>query len=86
MADNTQEERKAPNYEIINHIGTLRENRNGDRVELNYIRWDGREPCVYDLRLWKKKDNGKGYRPTINGLKFYYQDLLLLSKILSDLS
>lgn len=84
MVENKQDGRKPLNYEIVERIGTLRENHKGNaRVELNRIKWDGRNP-VYDLRLWVKEDNGT-YRPTSNGLKLYYEDVLILSKILTDL-
>lgn len=78
------EVRKPLDYEIVERIGTLRENHQGQaRVELNRIKWDGRRP-VYDLRLWVKQEDGT-FRPTSNGLKLYYEDVLILSKILTDL-
>lgn len=84
MEDNKPEVRKTPSYEIVERIGTLRENHQGHaRVELNRIKWEGRRP-VYDLRLWVKEEDGT-FRPTSNGLKLYYEDVLILSKILTDL-
>lgn len=70
-------------FEIVEKIGVINDFSNGDcRIELNLIRWNNKPP-VYDLRLWVRED-GESFKP-LNGLKFYYKDLLILSKILADL-
>lgn len=78
-----EEKPRFKNYEIVEHIGLVRENHNGkNKVELNLIKWEGR-PAVYDLRLWIREEDGT-YSPA-KGLKLYYEDLLILNKILADL-
>lgn len=57
-------------YEIYKHIGDISDVNNGWTKELNFIRWDDREP-VYDIRTWTKDHTkyGKGVTITPGEMK-----------------
>lgn len=71
-------------YEIVEKVGLIRESHNGDfRLELNRVKWNNKPP-VYDLRLWIRDEETRQFRPT-RGVKLFFDDIMILSKILADL-
>lgn len=44
-------------YKVIENCGVVAERNNGYKLELRYMSWDGGEER-YDLRPWKKNDDG----------------------------
>lgn len=48
-------------FEIVEHIGVIREENKGWRKELNLVSWNG-NPAKYDIRSWssdyQKMDRG----------------------------
>lgn len=76
--------REEPTYEIIDRIALIKETKDKKhRTELNRIKWDGK-PAVFDLRVWVMAEDGN-YKPTTKGVRMYYEDVLMLSKVLVDL-
>lgn len=41
-------------FEIVEHIGTIRAKENGYSLEANVIKWDGRDAKI-DIRTWSDK-------------------------------
>lgn len=47
-----------PTYQVLEECGTLSTNSRGWELKLRYIKWNDNEP-KYDLRSWKKDENGE---------------------------
>lgn len=47
-----------PTYQVLEECGTLSSNDKGWELKLRYMSWNGNEP-KYDLRTWKKDENGE---------------------------
>ena len=57
-------------FEIVKHIGTLKEYPTGWKKELNLVSWEGK-PAVYDIRDWdaEHKHMSRGFRMTEDEVK-----------------
>lgn len=64
-------------YEIIEHIATIRSKENGYTVQVNTISWNGADPKV-DIRNWD--ENG---RP-LKGITLTESEAAMMAEILLD--
>jgi hypothetical protein len=63
-------------FDILKHYGIISENRNGWKLELNLVSWNGRTP-KFDLRDWSPDHEKMG-----KGVTFTREEMETLAELL----
>lgn len=70
-----------PSYEVLEKCGVVSE-RNGWKLELRYVSWNGKEP-KYDLRNWKETEDGESCN---KGITLTGEELESLMNLLNEMA
>ena len=71
----------ANNFVITKHVATLSEKKDGETLELNHVRWNGKSE-KWDLRRWGVDENGN--RIAFKGVAMTDCEWAMLQKIIIE--
>ena len=70
-------------YEIVKHIGVLKEGKSGWRKELNLVKWNGAKNPAWDIRSWQRDEEGNIIKVG-KGISLSDDEARILSKLIQD--